>query len=121
MTRHDWCKMIEVFCATLNMIWYLGSNTNNQSSRRVIQAWHWFFQEVHPFMPGVFVVWYVASVVKAGETFQPSLGFWLGLNLLMWWLINRDKKDDRWKRRRKKLKEKVARVGTKLVVVPARG
>jgi len=42
------------------------------------------------------------------------------LNLVVWWLYRNDGDDDWKKKMKKKLAEKVTRVGARLVVVPAR-
>lgn len=75
--------------------------------------------ELQPFyLPTVAVLLVLDTM--SGEINDP----WIALNnaarFVLWVLYrNLDDDDDRWKRRRAKVKEKIKRVGSRLVVVPA--
>lgn len=75
------------------------------------------FHELKPF--------YVPSVIMYHviEATERTFNFWdyilLAINLWFYWAYKDVDKDDRWKRRKEKLAEKVAQVGSKLAIVPA--
>ncbi len=74
--------------------------------------------ELMPFYPYAVVASYVLDAVEAGEvTILRTVS--TAISLVCWRYWSRNDPDDRWKKRRKKAVEKVARVGGRLVVVPA--
>jgi hypothetical protein len=83
-------------------------------------ALRWLWAELRPFYLPACVVG-VLETVLAGE----GGGFWIwvghALQFACWWIYKNvdDDDEDRWKRRKAKLKEKVAQLGGRLVVVPA--
>ena len=77
-----------------------------------------FKREVHPFIPVAILVNLIIVNWDAGwgiDLFNTVIAGWA----LIGWFLDRDN-DDRWKRRRKKLAEKVSVRGGKLVTVGAR-
>lgn len=76
----------------------------------------WVYVEVKPFFPAALAV-HVLGVALGGEVV--SALFELVGGLLAWRTIGRDSDDDRWKRRRRKLTERVSRAGSRLTVVSA--
>lgn len=74
---------------------------------------------LHPFIPVAIVGDYLANVFLDGHM---SIGQVVAMatGLAGWWL-NRDTFDDRWKKRGKRLLEKVMQRGSKLVAVPVGG
>lgn len=86
---------------------------------RAFRPLRWLFAELRPFyLPAVAI--YIADLVISGTV----LG-WNTLNiffaLVSWWIYKDVDKDDRWKRRKKKLAEKIERRGARLVAVPVGG
>lgn len=77
------------------------------------------FHELRPlYLPAVLIAFAADSVL--GHPSMAWRAFNLVMNILNWFLY-KDKggDDDRWKRRKAKLGEKVTRVGSRLTVVPA--
>jgi len=73
--------------------------------------------ELKPFALGL----YLASELEAMSS---DPGFWtylfFAIGLYCWWAYRSDKDDDdRWKRRKQRLADKVAEVGGRLTIVPA--
>jgi hypothetical protein len=88
---------------------------------RPARALRWF-HELRPFYLASVVTFYLTSAYLLGEPAYPLLLFGFVADLLAWWLFKDvDKDDDRWKRRRRKLTEKIQRSGSRLVVVPEGG
>lgn len=86
---------------------------------KLLRAVRHYYHEVRPFY--LFLLLFDVVITAL---FQPSVPVWLNaLSLLVGlfcWRIYRDiDDDDRWKRRKKKLADKVKAIGTRLVVVPA--
>lgn len=65
------------------------------------------------------VVLQIAADAMAGRLLGWN-AFFHGFALLAWWIF-KDEGDDRWRKRRKRIREKVARRGARLVVIPAGG
>lgn len=80
----------------------------------------WVWAETRPFyLPAV--VFGIAHTAYQGELRGLEI-FFAFCGLVSWWLLKDvDDNDDRWKRRRKRLAERVSRVGSRLAVVPASG
>jgi hypothetical protein len=76
-----------------------------------------FYLEIKPFYL------YLVAVKIIAAAFQRDVGFWdafnCGLNICNWYQFKNLDDNDRWKRRRAKLKSKVEVLSGKLVVVPA--
>lgn len=71
-------------------------------------------REIHPFMP--FLALANLAIITWGDTLGPSAFQYATTGILLaGWFMDRDD-DDRWKRRRRKLAGKVARLGARLVV-----
>jgi hypothetical protein len=88
----------------------------NRSDRLVNGARH-MYHEIRPFY--VFLCC-VAAVKYAADGFNWTDVISNGVHVLNWYLYRDvDDDDDRWKRRREKLREKIEQVGGKLVVAPA--
>jgi hypothetical protein len=83
---------------------------------RLVDGCRKVFFNVRPFAPLLIVVLHVTYSSGAWRWFLD------GLNVFVW-LVMRLKKDDddRWKKRGKKLAEKVSQQGSRLVVVPVGG
>jgi hypothetical protein len=80
---------------------------------------HHLASELRPFyLPAFFVSLTYQSMTGILWNWMSILG---NATAILCWFIYKDTGDDRWKRRRKKLREKIKRVGAKLVVVPATG
>lgn len=77
------------------------------------------YHELRPlYLPAVAVAAVTAALTDYGPLW--SQAFMTALNIVGWWLYkNVGGDDDRWKRRRQKLAEKVEQVGGRLVVAPA--
>jgi hypothetical protein len=86
--------------------------------RRPAAAVH-LFHELKPFVVPVRIVGFVFDSIL--RTDQPGwLVFGLVVDLGFWWLVRRDgDDDDRWKRRGRRLSERVAQIGARLTVEPA--
>lgn len=92
-------------------------------------AW-WICQHVRQIEPSRPIVWlaselrplYIPTTIILGALmFKNGISFWdcwSFLGMLIGWFMFKDKHDDRWKKRRSRLKEKVEQRGAKLVVVP---
>lgn len=78
----------------------------------------WFFHELRPFyLPAVVLH---VGYLSAHDQILGWNTLWATLSLINWWgLKDVDDDDDRWKRRRRKVAEKIARIGGRLAVVPA--
>lgn len=77
----------------------------------------WVFHETRPFyLPAVGI-----ETIHTALT-EKILGWnvlWISVAIAAWWIYKDLDEDDRWKRRRKKVSEKVSRIGSRLIVVPA--
>lgn len=83
-------------------------------------AWvRWFFHETRPFyLPAVLVEigdWSLRGTLLGWNTLAAAVA------LAAWWWFKDADEDDRWRRRLRKVAEKIARAGARLVVVPAGG
>lgn len=117
--------MIEIFAALSTAIWlawcwsgiFMDLAKMSAKLRSGSPVYRRVFFELKPFaLPAIFGM-HIEGVRSIGAGWQT---FWTALNVLCW-LVARNKKDDddRWKRRGKKLAEKIERQGARLVVVPA--
>lgn len=77
----------------------------------------WVFNEGRPLMPVAIIAVFLIDALLRGTDGMAWRIVALAIWMWNWWRSGRDK-DDRWKRRKRKLHERVARVGTKLVAVP---
>lgn len=75
-------------------------------------------QELHPFIPAAILANLVISTWDA-PLFGRAFAFLGSTMTLIAWLRD-EGDDDRWKKRRKKMGEKVRSIGHRLVVAPAR-
>jgi hypothetical protein len=73
--------------------------------------------ELKPFAIVALVVAHIANVALSGDPFNWVRNFFFILNVIVWFRDKGD--DDRWKRRRKRLSEKVTVTNGQLKVVPA--
>jgi hypothetical protein len=96
---------------TASLSVWLGSRTGRDVPElaRTIRA------ELKPFALWLLLAEY-APIIAADATLWNLLG--LGFQLSLWLFYRRGDDDDLWKRRRKKLADKVAEVGGRLVLVP---
>ncbi len=76
------------------------------------------YYELRPFLPYTLAADHVADLIATGPLGPGRIISDL-IVLACWWVLTKYDPDDRWKKRRKKVAEKVARVGGRLVVVPA--
>lgn len=74
--------------------------------------------ELRPFYLPAWVLWAAAGIATGHNHPSDLIAYGFGL---VNWIVYRDigDDDDRWRRRRKRLVEKIAQHGGKLVVVPA--
>jgi hypothetical protein len=86
-------------------------------AQRPLAFFRGVLSELRPFYLPAVVALYVAGGIKTGRPFRLGDLFGVGIQLACWFAY-KDDGDDRWKRRREKLAEKVAESGGKLVVVP---
>lgn len=90
-------------------------------SRNRDRVVRWLLHEIRPFVLPLIFIQYFAPVVIQGHVL--TTGNMIGIGLALWnWLVCRkigDDDDDRWKRRKAKVAEKVANIGGRLTVVPA--
>ncbi len=111
-----------MICLPIGILYLISSMwTRTPSTNKVTRFMQWFRVESWPFMPVVYIVWYLARAMRDNEGFQPTLALWLCFNVYFWWRDKDDRDEDRWKRRRKKIRETLARVGTRLVPVAVKG
>lgn len=89
---------------------------SERGSGRLRAASVWVISELRPFyLPAVGLR--IADLVVHGEMTGWNI-FFSASALALWWFV-KDEGDDRWKRRRAKVTEKIARRGARLVVLPA--
>lgn len=67
----------------------------------------------------IFLLSYLADMIRGDTILWLDSILW-PVNVLVWWfsIVKDEDRDDRWKKRRKKVAEKVKEVAGKLVVVP---
>lgn len=112
---------IYVLFSSLFAVWYLsgysiwlakklGKDTSSGTGWKIIR---WLYHEIKPF---VLVIIAIATISGPYTNIHKVIDglFYLAL----WWMFKDVDKDDRWKRRLEKAKEKVQVSGSKLVVVP---
>ena len=84
---------------------------------KALDIFHLLWAELRPFyLPAVAVI--ISKHVMNGDI----LGWYAitdAAKIYGWWMLKDIGDDDRWKRRRAKVVEKVQRLGSRLVVVPA--
>lgn len=81
-------------------------------------AARWLWAELRPlYLPSVLLL--IGNDAMHGEIVGWN-ALWAALCLVNWWFLKDVDEDDRWKRRRRKVAEKVARMGSRLVVVPVK-
>ncbi len=92
------------------------SREGDPGDSRFIQFWTLVADELYPFVPAALLAWYIALTAVVGFSVFGSLFL-----VLCWWYWRQDKKNrnNRWRKRRQKLAEKISRIGSRLVVVPA--
>lgn len=89
---------------------------------RTLRAPQWvatFAHEVHPFFLYILVIDLGLQVWQSesfGESFTSY--FIKAIQFTAWYFADRDDDDDRWKRRRRKVGDKVRSIGHRLAVVP---
>lgn len=76
------------------------------------------FHELKPFFWPAALLGYLCEIVRFGKPFDPFNLVAMGTCVLAWFML-RNADDDRWKRRRRQVAEKVAQVAGRLTVVPA--
>jgi Flp pilus assembly protein TadB len=84
---------------------------------RAAQVMIAFGNELRPFTLAAVIGQHLGDVALAHDPWNVMRLFWTGVNLLIWWLF-RNRHDDRWNKRRRKLAEKVQQIGGKLVITP---
>lgn len=78
----------------------------------------WVWAELRPFyLPAVVV--HIVNLSMLGQVLGWN-SFFIACTVLNWWLLKDADDDDRWKRRKRKLAEKIERQGARLVAVPVR-
>lgn len=75
------------------------------------------FAEIRPFLPWIIVGDLLVEALRYGHVTPISVALH-AVGALLWAASRRDD-DDRWKRRRKRLTEKITRAGSRLTVTPA--
>lgn len=120
MTPPLWIHALEVLGNTVHMI-----VAGAYILRLLMRSWYGsapqiintVFFELRPFyLPAIFTTSLIALATGEWNWGHPIT---LAFSLVNWWLWRNEKDDDdRWKRRREKLAEKVEAVGGKLTVVP---
>ena len=123
MTDHDLFTIASVVGHQTVMVWLIVAfvltfgKILSRTPPRLVGA---VFHELRPFyLPATAVAFLADSMLG-----HPNL-MWrlivLGINLWNWWQYkDAGDDDDRWKRRRKRLAERVSEVAGRLTVVPAR-
>jgi hypothetical protein len=110
-TSADWVQAAWCIAAVLIYL----TKTVGRRPAEVIRA---VFHELRPFYWPAFCV----ETVAEAWLDQP-FGFWQAVGIastvFCWWFYKDIDKDDRWKRRKAKLADKVRRAGSRLVVSPA--
>lgn len=105
-----------IFTWIVNGVILMMGNGHQRPEWVAVNRWIWAELRLF-YLPAVAIV--IGSLVLRGEV----LG-WNTLvifcDLMNWFMLKNLDDDDRWKRRRKKLSEKVARVGGRLVAVPVK-
>lgn len=82
-------------------------------SNRYIRTWRWIYHELKPFVIPMIVV--MCATYPFGV---PANAIDAIINIIAWKLFKDIDKDDRWKKRLARAKDKVRAFGSKLVVVP---
>lgn len=119
MTVHSWAAMISIFTIWPILVWQFAGMALNAgwAKRGVIRD---LFNEIRPFYLTLVAVHYCAEVVADGHVVNVWAGVGFGIQILNWFLFrNSGGDDDRWKRRGRRVAEKVTQVGSRLTVVPA--
>jgi hypothetical protein len=105
-------RVLQVVSVWYVISWSLGAVLGHQSA-----TLRWLVAELQPlYLPAVVVVnasgiWVHHDPLNAWRLVGTACA------LANYWLF-KDNDDDRWKRRRRKLAERIARIGSRLVVVP---
>lgn len=108
------------FAYGVKMAWIFGTWSyvfaHFERTRRYAAFLRHLMLEVQPFyVPALAVYW--ADLI-ARDVFSPLVtGGLIGMDLFVYLLL-REKDDGRWKRRRRKIIEKVRRIGSRLIVIP---
>lgn len=111
------CNVSTVSWLSASMFLYVFENAN----AALLTVARWMYAELRPFyLPCAIVI--ITRNVVTGDILHGLT--WLGdfFALLCWFSFKDiDIDDDRWKRRKARVLEKVKRLGSRLVVVPASG
>lgn len=105
---------IYVFATLVTVAWPLSAILFRITRHKAFHA-H-VFHELRPlFLP--------ATVVELVIEASTGLPLWTLLSdaafqAMIWWLFHDADKSDRWKRRRRKARQAIARLGARLIVVP---
>lgn len=95
------------------MVWFFVDLADREPPRIVV----WLASELRP-------LYWPASLIVIVASCSDGVGWLDALNAactVINWYVLKDKHDDRWRKRRVKLAEKVTRRGSRLVVVPVGG
>lgn len=112
--------LVFVLAGFTNLLWVfagmaivMAKSVTREPSAAVRAVYH----ELRPFYLPLVLVGNVAWVISRGSSGMAVYGQ-VALDVLLWFLYRNVVDDDRWKRRGKRLTERVARVGDRLDVVP---
>lgn len=114
-------KILQILLGSIEIFWiYSGSYIYfvRLAGKEPYLLIRTMFHELKPFyLPSVVLLYLLSSfheVKNAGDIIL------LFINALGYWIYKDIDKDDRWKRRKERLAEKVTQVGSRLEVVPAK-
>jgi hypothetical protein len=112
----DFINMVANESWTLWVFCSIAIDLRRRLPDRLVNVCRRIFFESRPFSPLALIAMHASSSLGAWQW------FFTGINITCW-LVLRLKKDDddRWRKRGKKLAEKVQQQGARLVVVPASG
>lgn len=118
----SWVYLTSTTAATAWMLSFIVRSVSRLLGRSAPPAANWFFFEVRPLAPFFMVGAFLAGAVAYGSDGTGIRIFNLVMGLANWLMARREKDDDdRWKRRRDAATARVAEIGGRLQVVPAKG
>lgn len=113
-------RLVVTLAGMVQLIWIMASIMILWFGRHLdLREIRWIWAELRPFyLPAALIS--IGDVVVHGQLRGWNILFAV-CSLANWWFFKDVDKDDRWKRRKAKLVEKIQRQGARLVVVPSGG
>lgn len=123
MIDGTWYGFINWLCFCFEFAWCMSAIAINISRKFAGGHYHkwlgFIFSEIKPFYLTIVII-NIAILSMSGELLRHPYSIWESFVWLCCWWVYKDTidDDDRWKKRKKKVLDKVKRLGSKLVVVP---